>query len=776
MIDAQYETDALLEHLVYHDNVPPFLTVRVMQRFGVSNPSPRYVKTCAQAFKSGNYQSGSEIFGDGTYGCLEALAACIVLDREATDEALYEDPAFGALREPINLVMNVLRSMEYSNTLPTVGLDGPPLVESFNVRLSKMDELIGHAPHDFPSVFSFFLPEFVPDAGPALSAQLAAPEATILDMPRLIGMQNGLASLIKYGLSDCNSGFATYPGFEGCQGECDNMAFDLCVAFYTPCAHDCSSLYIFFVFSADNGLYERSYGHLSRLPSESESNITQMVSDVSLLLTAGRLSQDNRDLIEAACSSLTKYDEQYRCIQQLVVSSSEFHSTNKIQKSGEARVLDTSSGVSSTEPYKALVYLYLAGGLDSFHMLAPHTCAPIDVYERFRAIRGKNSLSEGIGLTLAEMLVIDGNNVNQPCSKFGIHPNLPVLQTLYNEGDAAFVANAGLIAELVDVNNYRQMTPVQLFAHNDMTRETQKEDIFDEFVGTGVQGRIADVLTKNNLPVNVFSISGTQIINVGEPGGVAPFILSSSGLTDFNKNPPISDMNAVILELNNATKKDSGFFAETFASKFSESILSHELLKSELDAVDVSTPFPTGGVGAELKIVTQLMKTRVGRGVVRDMFYVSQGGYDTHSNMQANLVSRFTELNTALAAFVTEVKAQELWDSVTLIQFSEFSRTLDPNTGDGSDHAWGGHHFHIGGGLAGGKVRGLYPDDFVQSQSNPIALSRGRMVPTFPWDAMWRGTAEWFGITDEADLHKVLPMLANFPSDKTYSAAELYGM
>ena len=218
-IDAQYETDALLEHLVYHDNVAPFLTVRIIQRFGVSNPSPRYVQTCAQAFKTGRYESGSQSFGDGSYGSLEALAACVVLDREVTDEALYEDPSFGALREPIILVMNLMRSMEFSNTLPTVGLDGPPLAEYFNTRLFRMDEKIGHSPHDFPSVFSFFLPEFVPEAGPALSAQLVAPEATLLDMPKIMGKANGLISMIKYGLSDCKSGLATYPGYKGCSGE-----------------------------------------------------------------------------------------------------------------------------------------------------------------------------------------------------------------------------------------------------------------------------------------------------------------------------------------------------------------------------------------------------------------------------------------------------------------------------------------------------------------------------------------------------------------------------
>ncbi|KAL7498783.1 hypothetical protein ACHAWT_008793 [Skeletonema menzelii] len=121
------------------------------------------------------------------------------------------------------------------------------------------------------------------------------------------------------------------------------------------------------------------------------------------------------------------------------------------------------------------------------------------------------------------------------------------------------------------------------------------------------------------------------------------------------------------------------------------------------------------------------------------------------------------------------VKTQGLWNNVTLVQFSEFARTLDPNTGDGSDHAWGANHFHFGGQVAGGKVRGLYPDDFVQSPSNPLALSRGRMVPTYPWDAMWKGTAEWFGVDDGAEMLKVLPMHLNFPN-RTYDAAELYDL
>jgi len=503
------------------------------------------------------------------------------------------------------------------------------------------------------------------------------------------------------------------------------------------------------------------------------SNITEMVSECSLLLTAGRLSKDSSDIIMAACSPKSDPGAQYRCIQQLIVSSPEFHTTNTMQRSGEPRAMLPSTKGNSTK-YKAIVQLFLAGGADSYHMLAPHTCAPINVYERFRAIRGKNSLSEGIGLTLEEMLEINGNNPEQPCTKFGIHPNLSVLRDLYNVGDAAFIANAGLMAGPVDVNTYRQnMGSVQLFAHNDMTRETQMEDIFQEHAGTGVQGRIASVLKGKGLSVNVFSISGTQVVNVGEVGGVTAYTMSSSGMSPFNSNPSITDMTNVIKNLNNATKKDSGIFAETFASMFTDAITSHEKLVTALAGVDVTTPFPSSSIAQQLKAVCSIMKSRANRGVERDLFYVSQGGYDTHSDMQANLVSNFFDLNEALSSFVTEVKAQGIWDDVTVTQYSEFSRTLDPNTGGGSDHAWAGHHFHIGGGLAGGKVRGLYPEDFEQSPSNPIALSRGRMIPTYPWDAMWAGTAEWFGIEDGPEMDYVLPMRSNF--DNTYNAAELYG-
>ena len=81
MRDAQYETEAVIDDYVYHDNVAPFLCPRIMQRFRISDPSRRYVTTCVKAFRTGSYSSGGIDFGSGEYGSLEAMAASILLDR-----------------------------------------------------------------------------------------------------------------------------------------------------------------------------------------------------------------------------------------------------------------------------------------------------------------------------------------------------------------------------------------------------------------------------------------------------------------------------------------------------------------------------------------------------------------------------------------------------------------------------------------------------------------------------------------------------------------------
>lgn len=177
--DAMYETDAVLEHLFYHDNMPPFLALRLIQRFEISNPSPRCIEAVAEAFKTGFYSSSGQSYGDGRYGNLASTIAAIILDREARSVLLDADPTSGALREPMLKFISFMRAMEFQQT------ESAP-----ELRLFDLQGKIGQAPHSIPNVFSFFLSEYSAP-GVIKAASITSPEAQVLSGPKIISFLNG---------------------------------------------------------------------------------------------------------------------------------------------------------------------------------------------------------------------------------------------------------------------------------------------------------------------------------------------------------------------------------------------------------------------------------------------------------------------------------------------------------------------------------------------------------------------------------------------------------
>ena len=110
-------------------------------------------------------------------------------------------------------------------------------------------------------------------------------------------------------------------------------------------------------------------------------------------------------------------------------------------------------------------------------------------------------------------------------------------------------------------------------------------------------------------------------------------------------------------------------------------------------------------------------------------------------------------MNSALDSFTMEMKSQGTWDDVTIVMVSEFARTLVGNTGIGSDHAWGGNYFIAGGEVKGGRILGEYPN--ILSEDGPLVFEPGVVIPTLPWDSLWNGVAQWFGVTSD-DVSKVI--------------------
>ena len=87
-----------------------------------------------------------------------------------------------------------------------------------------------------------------------------------------------------------------------------------------------------------------------------------------------------------------------------------------------------------------------------------------------------------------------------------------------------------------------------------------------------------------------------------------------------------------------------------------------------------------------------------------------------------------------------------------LFTASDFGRTLTSN-GAGSDHAWGGNAFMLGGPVNGGKIYGDYP---ILATGGPLDPGRGRLLPTTSVDEYTAELATWFGVP-QSELSTILP-------------------
>ena len=168
--------------------------------------------------------------------------------------------------------------------------------------------------------------------------------------------------------------------------------------------------------------------------------------------------------------------------QKLFLASSELHATSLNRPKPTAR-LDKLPQVAYGRPYKAVVIMLLLGGCDSYSLLVPHSkCkdivdptsesgekkVPFDLYDEYATVRGPV-----VALPKAKLLPIEvPKESNQPCDTFGVHPSLPFLQTLYNDGDATFLANVGTLvepitkAEVTARGGPTKKVPNNLFSHN----------------------------------------------------------------------------------------------------------------------------------------------------------------------------------------------------------------------------------------------------------------------------------------------------------------------
>ena len=211
----------------------------------------------------------------------------------------------------------------------------------------------------------------------------------------------------------------------------------------------------------------------------------------------------------------------------------------------------------------------------------------------------------------------------QVCSKFGLHPQLPAIKALYDDEDLLFFANTGVLSQPVNKKNYNILTNTRLFAHNHMQRETKRVDPYKSTGGTGVLGRMTDVLARKGHNVGSFSVDRFSVALVGKPGGSEPpIIVSRSGVPEIY----LDDTEADLTKLHNTSDVDSGIFAESWSSSLINSIGTNKLLSTQLANVATHVQFPSSSLGRSLETVSRLIATRHVRGVDVDTFYIEKGG------------------------------------------------------------------------------------------------------------------------------------------------------
>jgi hypothetical protein len=169
--------ESVLDSLMNHPNVGPFISKQLIQHLVSSNPSPAYVGRVAAAFNSGKYLS----FGAGQKGDLAATVAAILLDEEARGDTASRNA--GKLREPVQLFTGVLRALNGKT-------DGDPLAWWWG------DELRQHVFRP-PSVFNFYPPTY-----PVPGTALVGPTFGIHSANSALGRLNYLTYLLDWDGSD----------------------------------------------------------------------------------------------------------------------------------------------------------------------------------------------------------------------------------------------------------------------------------------------------------------------------------------------------------------------------------------------------------------------------------------------------------------------------------------------------------------------------------------------------------------------------------------------
>ena len=828
--DMTAEIDATFEMLVKHENTPPFVATRLIKHLVTSNPSPRYIQVVATAFKNGVHDG----VGSGKYGCMAATVAAIMLDSEARNTVMDAEPTFGKIREPQIKLMHLLRSLEFKS-----GADGlkEVVLKQSGIGISPYHSpsvfnyyLPDHQPSGSLSKIGLTAPEMMLGTAPYLLFFLNGAASLIKYGLTNGGKGFGTRSLTMSSPVRDTLGSLTFAPTAAAtdasavideldlvmtSGRLDKTSRDIITAAYQDrlvnppvlstlngvelqlheTNYDCapSPAGVRFRISLQKGTTVKTgcspFCYIRKGEAELKVKVVHfswngnsMYIYEQLGFTCEKFQEvfQPGDVISVSSASLAGNSESaLKLAQTLLTATTEFHVTSMNAKKSKKRV-EPPTVLPQNRKYKAIVVVYMNGGADSWNYLVPksgckHDGSSFDLYSEYTTERGAH-----IALKDAHMKVVtspnDGPKNTQPCTQFGITNALPAIQNLYNAGDAAFIANVGSLVEPLDRNQYQKRTkrfPPSIGAHNMQQRESKTVYSRSPKKAKGVLGRIVEALTQQKDPFAAagFSMHGIQSIFDGKyPASIVGQNGVEAMKDEFGQTKFIQEL----LESESEHR-----FSETFAHLLNRSIADNALLVDVLAAAPQPTQFGSTAsrVEREMKNVAKVILARAsgGRENEREVFFISEGGFDSHFEGMipgSGCWGRTESINKAIENFAAEMKAEGIWDDVVLVSSSDFGRKLVANSG-GTDHGWGGHSFVAGGLIKGKQILGKYPSRLDDSSEHIVFNSKGRFIPTTPWEAVWSPIASWFGVKDE-HMAELFPNAANFPSSDIFTKTDMF--
>jgi uncharacterized protein (DUF1501 family) len=405
--------------------------------------------------------------------------------------------------------------------------------------------------------------------------------------------------------------------------------------------------------------------------------------------------------------------------------------------------------------YKALVCIFLLGGNDHANTLVPYDAANHALYTNLRS---------AIAIPRADLAATALSPATPLAGgvQYALAPTLSPLLPIFNAGRMAAILNVGTLIQPTTKAQYLARSvplPPKLFSHNDQQSFWQASTA--EGAKSGWGGRMADLFLLQNTAtaLTAINVSNNAVFLAGKTANqyavttTGPVPLNGNAATLFGSATAATTLKALV------AGAQPGLLANELARTSSRALTTYSQVSTALAAAPaISTAFPNGNtLGDQLKMVARLISVSQELGAKRQVFFVSQGGFDLHSGLAATQPVLLGRVADALRAFYDATVELGVANRVTAFTASDFGRTLVSNS-SGSDHGWGSMHFVLGGAVKGREFYGRPP---ALADNGPDDVGQGRLLPTTSVDQYAATLARWFGVGD-ADMASVLPYIGNY--------------